>query len=539
MKKALALILALVILIGILPMNVFATEAPTAKAQNVNLENLYSSITVRKGTLATSYDGSIVDSDIYGVVVNYQLKKGRTLTISNTDYVFSVRKLVGGNYSTMLKQATTDSFTATEDMTVAMLIRKPDKSTVTAKELSNIFIYDCLFGLGGVDGYAHRFTVEAKTIEGGTHTTRSAIFLPKSYSNSGSPTRLIMLTHGFSAYLSDSVWYGNADYNTRMVDNYLKSGYAVFVVDNTAASTASTPDLGCPQLVDSYYKAYQYVTSKLNLEKQISIHSRSFGTFAAIRFMREHPSLVKCALMTGPRVSIKWAFDRVDKKFVANRFGFTNTSGSTYEADKFIGYDPYTDVNGKNYSLPPTFWMISNGDYTEDPLYVIQKLKEHGNNITSKIYTGIDHTHVCALDSAEMVSDAMTFLAKYQTQNQTQNQTQTHTHSYTAVVTPPTSTKQGYTTYTCACGNSYVSDYKEPNDKVSSVDNITSSDIVTSNDELVSNISSDLDNTLSDNSIAGFAESSNSGNIIIWIIVLIAISGVAVGVILIVKKKKK
>ena len=36
-----------------------------------------------------------------------------------------------------------------------------------------------------------------------------------------------------------------------------------------------------------------------------------------------------------------------------------------------------------------------------------------------------------------------------------------HTHSYTSVVTNPTCTEQGYTTYTCSCGDSYVSDYVE------------------------------------------------------------------------------
>ena len=34
-----------------------------------------------------------------------------------------------------------------------------------------------------------------------------------------------------------------------------------------------------------------------------------------------------------------------------------------------------------------------------------------------------------------------------------------HTHSYTAVVTAPTCTEQGYTTYTCICGDSYVDTY--------------------------------------------------------------------------------
>ncbi len=34
-----------------------------------------------------------------------------------------------------------------------------------------------------------------------------------------------------------------------------------------------------------------------------------------------------------------------------------------------------------------------------------------------------------------------------------------HTHSYTSTVTDPTCTEQGYTTYTCACGDSYIDDY--------------------------------------------------------------------------------
>ena len=37
-----------------------------------------------------------------------------------------------------------------------------------------------------------------------------------------------------------------------------------------------------------------------------------------------------------------------------------------------------------------------------------------------------------------------------------------HEHSYAAQVTLPTCTKQGYTTYTCSCGDSYVDDYVDP-----------------------------------------------------------------------------
>ena len=36
-----------------------------------------------------------------------------------------------------------------------------------------------------------------------------------------------------------------------------------------------------------------------------------------------------------------------------------------------------------------------------------------------------------------------------------------HTHAYTTVVTPPTCTEKGYTTYRCSCGDNYVDDYKD------------------------------------------------------------------------------
>ena len=34
-----------------------------------------------------------------------------------------------------------------------------------------------------------------------------------------------------------------------------------------------------------------------------------------------------------------------------------------------------------------------------------------------------------------------------------------HTHSYTSIITTPTCTEQGYTTYTCTCGDTYVDNY--------------------------------------------------------------------------------
>jgi hypothetical protein len=234
----------------------------------------------------------VVENEIYGYVAGYQLKKGHTLSISSTDYVFSVRMLKDGNYSTLLKEANSNSFTATADMTVGMLIRKPDKSALTAEELANVVICDTLFAMKNVSGRVHRFTVEAETVSGGTHTTRAAVFLPDGYSDSGSPTRLVVMTNGRNGYLTDSIWNANKVDDVGVMRHYMENNYAVLVVDNTTGTINGAPDWGNPQLVDSYWKAYEYVQANLNVEEMFSIHSRSMGTFAAMRMMREHPRML-------------------------------------------------------------------------------------------------------------------------------------------------------------------------------------------------------------------------------------------------------
>ena len=45
-----------------------------------------------------------------------------------------------------------------------------------------------------------------------------------------------------------------------------------------------------------------------------------------------------------------------------------------------------------------------------------------------------------------------------------------HTHSYTKIVTEPTCTEKGYTTYTCSCGYSYVDDYVNAKGHTEAVD---------------------------------------------------------------------
>lgn len=380
----------------------------------VVFEPLYAETQFTSGKLNEA-TGRIEDNGSYGYIINYPVKKGRVLTISDQKFPFSIIKYENGSYSKVVKQSSIKSYTVMEDMNIAIQISKSDLSPITDDELTQVTIRDTLFRMLDTTGNIHRFTVDAETIDGEEHATRAALFMPIGYSDSGAPTKLILLTNGHKGYLSDSSWYSDSSENTALIQTYLDEGYGVFVLDNTSGVEGKCSDMGCPQLISSYLKAYDYIQENFHVEKQIYLHSRSFGTFAAIRLMRERPELFKCAIMTGPRVSMQkeWDENRPDKDHVANRFGFNDATGQTYEADKLVGHDPYTDIESGDYSLPPTFWIMTTGDMTEHPEEFIGKLKTLGNDVTSSIYPGTNHNGICALNIKNAMTDALAFFEKY------------------------------------------------------------------------------------------------------------------------------
>ena len=212
--------------------------------------------------------------------------------------------------------------------------------------------------------------------------------------------------------MTDSVWNSNSTDDVGVMKHYIDNGYAVIVVNNTADRVNGADDWGNPQLVSSYWKAYEYVQHRFNVEERFSIHSRSMGTFAAIRLMRERPELVKCALMCGPVLSLQTRFGAAPA-FLAQRYGFDDITGKTWEPDKVVGYDPYTDVNGLQYDLPPTFWLLSETDAIKIHLDTIEKIKAHGNDVAYVIYTETDHSGVCRLNIEQCRIDSLAFLKEH------------------------------------------------------------------------------------------------------------------------------
>ena len=109
------------------------------------------------------------------------------------------------------------------------------------------------------------------------------------------------------------------------------------------------------------------------------------------------------------------------------------------------------------YSVDMTAWEQHNAYIRAAAEYYDVPLVDLAENcaITWENYSGymIDKIHPTTA-GMKLISDCIEAeLVAYYTENPP------HTHSYTTTVTAPTCTEKGYTTYTCACGDSYVADF--------------------------------------------------------------------------------
>ena len=121
--------------------------------------------------------------------------------------------------------------------------------------------------------------------------------------------------------------------------------------------------------------------------------------------------------------------------------GYSNTSGATYGKYDFS-------------SIPQTITVTIPEDWTESTLTLNGFMKMGGfagDGIGS-------HRKVSYGDNRGMASGADAGMELGTLPEIVLNVALPHEHSYEAVVTAPTCTEGGYTTYTCSCGDSYVAD---------------------------------------------------------------------------------
>jgi len=87
-----------------------------------------------------------------------------------------------------------------------------------------------------------------------------------------------------------------------------------------------------------------------------------------------------------------------------------------------------------------------------------------GDNLSVELNATVDDGSFIAKNVSEGVQVSLvdsSYVAIYDTTNHAIQIDTDHSHSYISKITSPTCTEKGFTTYTCACGDNYASDYTE------------------------------------------------------------------------------
>lgn len=139
--------------------------------------------------------------------------------------------------------------------------------------------------------------------------------------------------------------------------------------------------------------------------------------------------------------------DTNDKIFLLSYDEMLNTKYG-FSSDSWQG-DAGRKAQGSDYAKCQGLWVSTDDSYKENSSWL---LRSPGIGSLFCCHVGpigyVDDT-ISVEDTCVGIRPALKL-----------NLSSQHTHSYTSKVTAPTCTEKGYTTHTCACGNSYVDTYK-------------------------------------------------------------------------------
>lgn len=277
--------------------------------------------------------------------------------------------------------------------------------------------------ISGADGTTTSDTCLDTTV---IQKMNAVLSLPTNYSKNGKPSSIIMLCHGWGGTVSETQWCENKSDFLSFV-NYLNNhGYAVFDVDATDGLYHSPkPDLGCPQLVNAYMQAYKYIVSNYNVEQMFSVYALSFGSFTGMNILQLYGNSVKSAIISGVRQSLASVYNDHEsfRIGIAEKYGFTDKAGTTYETDKMQPYDTYANIltiNETDYlpkKYPPIKFifgdkLLDNECWTQS-WRVINALKNSGNLITARSVAGADHNHVCYAVSDGLKEEVVNWFGRF------------------------------------------------------------------------------------------------------------------------------
>lgn len=277
--------------------------------------------------------------------------------------------------------------------------------------------------------YSAAMNSEATTLDDGHVSTqqekRFVVVLPKNYSHTGKPSKVLMICHGGTGEVrADGYWYpgDQADmYDT--IDMFRENGYVIFDVDKDNISLNQC--YGSPVMLEEYYNAFKWIQENYNVEDKLNIYAMSMGTNTAFNFVNLYRPLVKAVLITGPRTGVaNDNFTNMDAIALAN-FGATAVDiESKFYPFNILGQIITLDDNGTpvlsvTRNVPPTkiIALLSdrNGDqWTEGYDDVAEALHNAGNFVVVRtVNTTLTHSELCHLSAEALRIEAKDWFDKY------------------------------------------------------------------------------------------------------------------------------
>jgi hypothetical protein len=254
---------------------------------------------------------------------------------------------------------------------------------------------------------------------------RFVVVLPKNYSHTGKPSKVLMVCHGGTGEVrADGYWYpgDQADmYDT--INMFRENGYVIFDVDKD--NTSLNQCYGSPVMIEEYYNAFKWIQENYNVEDKLNIYAMSMGTNTAFNFVNLYRPLVKAVLITGPRTGVaNDNFTNMNSNALAN-FGATSDDiQQKYYPFNILGQiinipDGQNTIKSLTRNVPPTKIIALDSDrdstqWTEGYDDVAEALYNAGNFVVVRtIDTSLSHAELCHLSAEVLRTEAIDWFNKY------------------------------------------------------------------------------------------------------------------------------
>lgn len=123
------------------------------------------------------------------------------------------------------------------------------------------------------------FKVSITAYDGKTDTEHAILVLPKTYTDNGAPTRLIIDCHGFSSNINQLLNMSNlADGDTyKNLLYFAHQGYAVLAVEGGGQSHDAIYNMANVGAINGYVASYEYCLKNYNISKEVFVKGSSMG----------------------------------------------------------------------------------------------------------------------------------------------------------------------------------------------------------------------------------------------------------------------